>query len=145
MLELLSDDLNSPGAISELHQLYSQGDGGTLRASAQLLGLMTDVQESWMEASEFQDVRAEIIQLVEPILRRIDKARTQKDYETADRLRNELRDAGVKVNVTSEGCKWDYTLQDAAKLRDKEFPEHGLLGATVHIAGWMRDRLEAVE
>ena len=141
----LRDDLNTHLAISELHRLYSDGDGGALRASAQLLGLMSDVNEAWLGDAEFENLKLEIVELVGPFLDRIDNARHQNNYDEADRLRDGLREAGVFIRVTKEGAKWNYTLQDAARMRDKDLPEHGFLGASVHIAEWMQSKLEALK
>ena len=39
----------------------------------------------------------------EAICKQIDEARTSKDYDTADRLRQELIDAGYEVRTAPEG------------------------------------------
>ncbi len=140
-LDVLSDDLNTPGAIAFLHEIYSSGDAGALRASAQLLGLMEDVQEVWLEPPAFTDIRKEIVDLVAPLLAEIDSARARGDFEAADELRVKLAQAGVRVRIGKSGSHWDFTLQDAARQRDKDIPEHGLMGASEYIAAWMRDQL----
>ena len=43
----LADDLNTPAAITELHRIASRGSASELKASAQLLGLLTAELSEW--------------------------------------------------------------------------------------------------
>jgi cysteinyl-tRNA synthetase len=144
VIDALTDDLNTPLAISFLHEIASRKDSGMLRASAQLMGLMEDVHERWMEEPGFEDIKAELLALVEPLLSRLDEARAQKNYAEADRIRAGLAGAGVNVRTGPNGTEWPYTLQDAARLRDPDAPEHGFLGTAEYIADWMRKKLEGL-
>ena len=140
--ERLAEDLNTHSAVAELHRIFKEGDAGKLRASAQLLGLMQDVHEAWLEPLEFQDVKAEIIGLVDPLVSKLTNAREQalisKDFKSHDALRNSLISVGVIPQLKDGQYHWIYTLQEPARARDKDAPTDGFLGATVYIAGWLR-------
>lgn len=94
MLEALGDDLNTPKAIAELHQLASAGEGAALKASAALLGLLTDELGAWAEADE---VPAEVSETVARLLEERREARAAKDFARADEIRKGLDAAGVVV------------------------------------------------
>jgi cysteinyl-tRNA synthetase len=99
VLEALRDDLNAPGAITELHRIAKAGDGATLHASAALLGLLGDDMGVWAAASG-EDER------VEAVLAARLTARADKDWARADTLRDGLVAAGVVV-TDGKGKGWE--------------------------------------
>ncbi len=145
VITALSNDLNTHEAITVLHRIFAEKDAGRLRASAQLLGLMVDVNEEWLEPPEFQDIKREIVALVDPILEQLNTARSMKDYMSADQIRDRLRELGVFPNMVDQKFVWHYTLQDPARARDKDAPKEGFLGAAVNIAGWLREELKELQ
>jgi len=102
VLAALSDDLNTPGAIAELHQL--KGDPAALKAGAQLLGLLSHTAEEWKEQGM---ARAGVDPFVieELIAKRIE-ARKAKDFAEADRLRDEIVAMGVEIMDSPDGTTW---------------------------------------
>ena len=48
----LVDDLNTPGALAALHQIFRDGDLPGLLASAQVMGLLTDAMGAWADAPD---------------------------------------------------------------------------------------------
>ena len=86
LLAALADDLNTPKAISILHQL--KDNPAALKASANLMGLLTHSVEEWAELRAPKlDVDPEEIEAL--IAARLE-ARENKDWAEADRLRDEL-------------------------------------------------------
>lgn len=112
----LSDDLNTPLALSELHRLLDTLNtarrGGQvtdedqqLRAAGRILGLLQQDPEDWFrwqatDSSGFDD--AQIDAMIEA--RRT--ARAEKNFAEADRIRDELADAGVVLEDKAEGTVW---------------------------------------
>ncbi|MEL6582857.1 MAG: cysteine--tRNA ligase [Pseudomonadota bacterium] len=101
LLDRLSDDLNTPGAIAELHALSAKNDAPALLASAQLLGLLSDDLGGWDAAPtltpEEQDFLA---QLETTLLERRKVAMETKDFSAVDALRAALIDAGLSVKIS---------------------------------------------
>jgi len=106
-LSCLSNDLNSPKAISRLHELaseYNKGNkhsGQLLKSSANILGLLNYDTSKWFT----KDVRNDEDQINNLILER-DKARSDKNFELADEIRDQLKEMGVSIEDSNSGTKW---------------------------------------
>lgn len=105
VIAALSDDLNTPKAISRLHQLRAEGDLTTLVASADLLGLLQQDSGTWFKWSPAgtADVNeAEINSLIEAR----NAARANKDFAAADAIRDELAGRGIVLEDGNGGTTW---------------------------------------
>ena len=96
----LADDLNTAGAIAELHQLAHADDAPALRATLQFLGLMGAEVPGWAAAptvdlsaweARLSDARA--------------TAMETKDFAEVDRLKALLTGAGVEVRMSKAGVE----------------------------------------
>ncbi len=97
LLEALADDMNTPLALSKLHEYANAAikgsieDSGKLMAGCELLGL---------NLAEFvKAIPAEIIKLAEERL----TAKNAKNWALADELRNKISSLGYTVKDTKEG------------------------------------------
>ncbi|MGB5559401.1 MAG: cysteine--tRNA ligase [Paracoccaceae bacterium] len=117
-IDQLADDLNTHGALTELHQLSRAGDAAAVRAGLQMLGLLEHGFPAWaLEQTADEVVAAQLDDLVKA--RR--EARAAKDFTEADRLRGILDAAGVIVIDTPERTTWSLGPDfDAAKLEALE-------------------------
>ena len=97
VLAALRDDLNTPGALAELHRLAKRGDGAGLAASAGMLGLLGEDLGAWAEAGDEA--------AVERVLALRAAARAGRDFARADALRDALVAAGVVV-TDGKGAGW---------------------------------------
>jgi cysteinyl-tRNA synthetase len=110
-LDAVADDLNSPKAVASLHELRgeaakgSKAAAGSLKASAQLLGLLQET------ASEWADFRPASISIdenkVTALIAARNAARQVKDFGESDRIRDELARMGVVVKDTKDGTTWE--------------------------------------
>ncbi len=106
----LSDDLNTPAAIAELHALFGRvGDkdaGGEALASARMLGLLGETPSAWRarrEAGAGLDPAA-VERLVDARL----AARRSRQWAESDRIRDELAAMGVALKDNKDGTtSWD--------------------------------------
>jgi cysteinyl-tRNA synthetase len=109
----LSDDLNTPKALSLLHELLD--DPPSLLASARLMGLLTDELGGWgwkkrkvYESITEGMVASDAVEAsVRRIARRRDEARRNRDFGLADRLRDSLMELGIGVRDTPKGTAVD--------------------------------------
>jgi cysteinyl-tRNA synthetase len=116
VIAALSDDLNTPRAIAELHQLANAGDANTLKASAQLLGLLLDGMGGWAEEPE---AGAEAAALIDSLLAARAEARKARDFARADAIRDAFAAAGVIVKDTPQGAEWELSPDfDPSRLED---------------------------
>jgi cysteinyl-tRNA synthetase len=117
VLEAVASDLNSAGAVAELHKLAGSGDAAGLLASAKFLGLLTPELGAWADApAAGEDILAAIAERMTAV--RAD-AMARKDFSEVDRMKAVLLAAGVEVRMSKEGVTLEAKPEfDAAKLAD---------------------------
>jgi cysteinyl-tRNA synthetase len=110
-LDALRDDLNTPKAVSALHELRAEATKGSkpasacLKATAQLIGLLQETAAEWAgfrPASVTVD-EAEVAKLIAAR----NAARGVKDFQESDRIRDELARMGVVLKDTKDGTTWE--------------------------------------
>ncbi len=95
----LADDLNTAGALAELHQAASAGDYAGLKASGMLLGLLSDDLGEWTRpVADFSQLVAQLTQLR-------DAAKLSKDFAAVDEMKQALADCGVEVRMSKAGVE----------------------------------------
>jgi cysteinyl-tRNA synthetase len=110
IIKPLYEDLNTPGYIANLHQLYekaSKGDNIELFISAcKFIGLLNESNEEWLNYKKTKALISE-----KEILVKIDfrnKARKNKNYKEADSIRDELLDKGVLIEDKDGKTIWKF-------------------------------------
>jgi cysteinyl-tRNA synthetase len=105
----LCDDLNTPAAMARLHVLAgaaNKGDGDAaiiLKSSAGLLGLLGQTGDEWAKGASAGGLDDAMI---ETRIAARNKARADRDFATADAIRDELAEAGVTLEDGPEGTIW---------------------------------------
>ena len=110
VLKPLYEDLNTPGYIANLHQLYEQANKGENKelfiSACKFIGLLNENNEQW---EKFKKDKASISET--EITSKIDlrnKARANKDYKEADRIRDDLFDKGVLIEDKDGKTLWKF-------------------------------------
>ena len=106
-ISILMDDLNTPGLITELNNIVKEYNSSNsekeniksrLSLISSVLGILED--ETFNEISEgFKN------KINDMVLKR-SKAKNNKDFETADAIRDQLLQLGVEINDSSDGTEW---------------------------------------
>ncbi len=116
----LDDDLGVPQALGVVHQAVTDGnsalaagdDAGTakhlaeVRAMLGVLGL-DPLAAPWSAGSREDDLRTVVDVLAGLALEQRQAARERKDYAAADAIRDRLLAAGILVEDTSRGPRWE--------------------------------------
>ncbi len=137
----LADDLNTPQAIAELHQLADENDVNVLQASAQLLGLLTDDLSGW-ETEE-----ASLAELIDKLLMERQEARAARDFKRADEIRNELTGLGITIMDQKGGTEHEISWGRVANQMMVERGEvEGFKAIDIeHARRWLQRKLEALQ
>ncbi|GAB2876036.1 cysteine--tRNA ligase [Microbulbifer echini] len=114
-IKALEDDLNTPIAISELHQiardLNKAEDAdkprlkGLLLAAGDMLGILQEDPEAWFKQARGGEelISAEEI---EALIEERVQSKKNRDFARADGIREELKSKGVALEDSREGTKW---------------------------------------
>ena len=111
-LSPLYDDLNTPGYIANLHKLFeksqkgSQNDKKMFISACNFVGLLNESHEKW---KNFKKEKLNITEeeINQKILER-NNARKNKDFQTADKIRDELEDKGVLIEDKDDKTHWKF-------------------------------------
>ena len=107
--EALDDDLNLPQGMGHVFELLREanaaldsGDVGEA-AARELLLLMADI-DAHVDVVTARDTV--LAGEVEQLIAQREAARKARDFATADRIRDELRDRGIALEDSKEGVRW---------------------------------------
>lgn len=112
LIEALADDVHTPRALAELHniakQIHLSDDDqeridlrNQLLAGGWLLGLLN------MTPSEYFQAPAQLnVSTIEELVLQRDEARKNRDFDRADAIRDELAANGIQIEDTPNGTRW---------------------------------------
>ena len=116
----MDDDLGVPAALAEVHNAVRAGNSaldkgdtaeataiaGEVRAMTAILGV-DPYAPQWRDRDQSNDAAlAALDVLIADALRRRELARADKDWATADQVRDQLNAAGIDIVDTADGAKW---------------------------------------
>ena len=118
----MNEDLNVPAALAVLHEIV--GEGNTLLAkkadSASLKGSLTSVRQmldvlgvdplssTWSDESKNAALLESALDyFVQQSISVRNAAKENKNFEAADAIRDSLRSAGIALEDTSDGVRWN--------------------------------------
>ena len=93
ILQNVSNDLNTPGALARMHELAKSGSVELLLSAGQFLGLLSPDEHWWFPKEPDNTVKNK----VESLLALRTKAKINRDFLKADLIRSQLLDAGIEV------------------------------------------------
>ena len=114
----MDDDLNLPIALSVLHETVRVGNTAITNKSkselAELLGQVLTMTRAlgicpldapWDGSSTGSETQV-IDSLVQDLLTQREVARNNKDFKSADLIRDQLKNAGLLIEDTEQGARW---------------------------------------
>jgi cysteinyl-tRNA synthetase len=118
----MNEDLNVPAALAVLHEVV--GEGNTLLAkkadAAGLKGCLTSVRQmldvlgvdplspTWADDSKnAQQLESALDYFVQQSIAVRNAAKENKNFDAADAIRDSLRNAGIALEDTSDGVRWN--------------------------------------
>ncbi len=111
-IDMLLDDLNTPGFIAKIHELYSNANKGDekskkfFNSACKLIGLFDLTKNEWEELKKVdKDISKEFIE--RKIKERL-VAKQKGDYKLADKIRVELASKGVIIEDKKEKTTWKF-------------------------------------
>ncbi len=112
ILEPLFDDLNTPGYIAKLHELYNiaingnDADKKIFNQACNFIGLLLEDDKKW---NSYKKANIKISE--KEILNKIkdrNEARKNKKFTLADKIRNELFENGILIEDKDDTTIWKY-------------------------------------
>jgi cysteinyl-tRNA synthetase len=110
IIETLLDDLNSPGFIAKIHELYVSAKKGdeqskkSFNSACKLIGLFNLNKDEW---EKFKKIKIDISETF--ILKKINDrliAKQKGDFKLADKIRKDLLDKGVVIEDQKDKTIW---------------------------------------
>ena len=116
VIDALSDDLNTPLAISKLHALAGELNKtdddkqkrllkGQLLAAGDLLGILQQDATAWCQWSPVSRGRLDEA-AIDALITERQEAKASKNFARADAIRDELKGQGVMLEDGPEGTSW---------------------------------------
>jgi cysteinyl-tRNA synthetase len=103
-IEVMDDDFDTPKALAVIFDFVREVNkkGGGKKAYK----LLKEFDEIFGVLSEEE---VELTKEIEELIEKREKARREGDWDTADKIRAELKEKGISVEDTPEGVKWKRT------------------------------------
>ena len=117
--EAMDDDLGTPAAVAVIHDTVREGNRllqagpseelsgvvGQVVVMLEVLGL-NPADEAWQTGGGDETLVPVVDALVRGLLDQRTQARADKDFATADAIRDRIKAAGVEVEDTPDGPRW---------------------------------------
>ena len=115
VLDALCDDLNTSKALAEVNNIAKKLSLAEnldekikyktrLLASANVLGILQHSPKKWLGIGQIQDNLDSTH--IEDLINQRNKARKNKDFKTADEIRDKLTELGIEIEDTPNGTIW---------------------------------------
>ena len=106
-ISILMDDLNTPGLITELNNIVkeynsSEGEKENIKSRLSLISSVLGI----LEDETFNKISEEFKNKIDDMVLKRSEAKNNKDFKTADAIRDQLIELGVEINDSSDGTEW---------------------------------------
>ena len=101
VLNALLDDLNTPLSIHEMHQLFNKGKLDDLTDACEFFGFVAKDKKGSLE------IPSELSKNVDKLIKERNIARLSKNFSLADKIREDLLDAGIIIKDSGQETTWE--------------------------------------
>lgn len=118
--DALDDDLGTPQALAVVHEVVREGNVALAQGNKeQVARLLAETQnmldvlgldprsEQWRSSGGGSELHSTVDTLVRVALEQRQAARARKDFAAADGIRDRLAEAGILVEDTAQGPRWE--------------------------------------
>ena len=108
LIEILLDDLNTPGLLANINKLIKnagsleEADKPYLKSNLLLIGKVMGI----LEDQSYNQISGEFKDKVDSLIEDRSNAKKKRDFELADKIRSELIELGIEINDSPEGTTW---------------------------------------
>jgi cysteinyl-tRNA synthetase len=117
-VDALDDDLGTPQALAVVHEVVREGNVALSRGDKEAVARLLDETQNMLDVlrhdpsspqwrSAGSDLKPVVDALVAVALEQRAAARARKDYVAADAIRDQLTAAGITVEDTPGGARWE--------------------------------------
>ena len=106
-ISILMDDLNTPGLITELNNIVKEYNSSNSKKEniKSRLSLISSVL-GILEDKTFNEISEEFKNKINDMVLKRSEAKNNKDFKTADAIRDQLIELGVEINDSNDGTDW---------------------------------------
>ncbi len=115
VLNALCDDLNTSKALAEINEIVKKLSSSNdlddkikfkteLLGATQVFGILQKSPKKWLGIGQTQDNLDS--EFIEKLINDRNQARTSKDFNKADEIRNKLTEMGIEIEDTPNGTIW---------------------------------------
>ena len=114
IIDALCDDLNTPKALGQLNILINSLQDADeaqkkeimpkIYSSARMLGILQHDPDNWLGYSKVDDGMD--TEKIEQMIEERNNCRNNKNFEQADKIRDELKSMGIDIEDTPDGTIW---------------------------------------
>ncbi|MEC8218076.1 MAG: cysteine--tRNA ligase [Pseudomonadota bacterium] len=107
-ISILMDDLNTPGLITELNNIVkeynsSNSDKENIKSRLSIISSVLGI----LEDKTFKEIPEELKNKINDMILKRSEAKNNKDFKTADAIRDQLIELGVEINDSNDGTQWN--------------------------------------
>ncbi|MEM9333682.1 MAG: cysteine--tRNA ligase [Pseudomonadota bacterium] len=114
LVDALEDDLNTPKAMAEFFALAKELNkasdpvqretlAASMLAAGDLMGLLQSDVERWFAGNDDGELSGDAI---DALIAERNQARADRDFQRADEIRDQLADAGIRIEDGAAGTTW---------------------------------------
>jgi len=109
VIDPLMDDLNTPRLIAELNKIIKEfssikvEEKPAIKSKLIFIGSILGI----LQDEKYNEVSDELKNKIEDLIKQRTSAKNDKDFDMADKIRQELSNLGVEIKDTSDGTDWN--------------------------------------